>query len=97
MIRAELPGVDPDRDVELKIVDGVLRITAHREERADRTEDETYRTEFRYGTFVRNVVLPPGVREEDVKASFKDGVLEIRIPANSSTSTEETRIPIEKN
>jgi HSP20 family protein len=84
VVRAELPGVDPDRDVELTVTDGVLRISAHREERTEHKENDGFRSEFRYGTFVRSIVLPRGVNEDGVKASYKDGVLEIRISAGAA-------------
>jgi len=96
VIRAELPGIDPERDVDLSVVDGVLRISARREERKEHKGDEGFRTEFRYGTFVRNVVLPPDVREEDIRASYKDGILEVRIPASQDQEQEPKKIPINK-
>jgi HSP20 family protein len=97
VIRGELPGIDPDRDVELSLSDGVLRISARREERKEHKGDDGFRTEFRYGTFVRNVVLPPGVREEDIKASYKDGILEVRIPMpQEEKEPEAKKIPISK-
>ena len=43
-------------------------------------DENSFRSEFRYGTFVRNVVLPPGVEEKDIKAVYQDGILEVRIP-----------------
>jgi HSP20 family protein len=96
VIRAELPGIDPERDVDLSVADGVLRISARREERKEHKGDDGFRTEFRYGTFVRNVVLPPDVREEDIRASYKDGILEVRIPAPQEQEQEPKKIPINK-
>jgi HSP20 family protein len=94
VVRFEIPGIDPDRDVELTVLDGVLHIRARREERAEQEEQGEYRSEFRYGSFVRNITLPPGVNEDDIKASYKDGILEIRIPASKDEKSEATRIPI---
>lgn len=96
MVRAELPGIDPERDVELSVSDGVLRISARREERKEHKGDDGFRTEFRYGTFVRNVVLPPGVREDDIHASYKDGILEVAIPMPQEREPEPKKIPINK-
>ena len=96
VIRAELPGIDPARDVELSVSDGVLRISARREERKEHKGDDGFRTEFRYGTFVRNVVLPPGVHEDDISASYKDGILEVRIPTPREEEPEPKKIPINK-
>jgi HSP20 family protein len=96
VVRAELPGIDPERDVELTISDGVLRITAHREERKEQKDKDAVRSEFRYGTFVRNIVLPRGVDEDDIKASYKDGILEIRI-SGGAEKREAKKIPVTKN
>ena len=80
VVRAELPGLDPDEDVELTVVDGTLRIKAEHEE-DETTEDGDYvRHEQRYGSFTRVLPLPEGVTEADVKVSYEDGFLEIRIP-----------------
>jgi HSP20 family protein len=84
VVRAELPGIDPEKDVDLTIVDGVLRIAARREERNEQKNRDAVRSEFRYGTFIRNIVLPRGVDEDSIKASYKDGILTVRIPAGNA-------------
>jgi HSP20 family protein len=94
VLRAEMPDLDPEKDVELTVADGVLHIRAHREQKAERTEKDLYRTEFRYGSYVRDVRLPSGVTEEDVTAGYKDGVLEIRVPIPAEPKAEPTRIPV---
>lgn len=81
VIRAELPGIDPDRDVELTVSDNMLHIDAERREE-EKVEEKGYlRHELRCGTFSRTLPLPEGASESDVKASYRDGILEIRIPA----------------
>jgi HSP20 family protein len=76
VLRAELPGIDPDKDVEVTVTDGVLRIQAHRrEEHKDR-----HRSEFFYGELVRTLTLPEGVDEGGVTATYRDGVLEVSAP-----------------
>ena len=84
VVRAELPGLDPDKDVELTISDGVLHIRAEREERSEHKGKEGYRTEFRYGSLQRSVPLPAGTKDEDVKASYHDGILEVRVPVGEA-------------
>jgi len=93
VVRAELPGIDPDKDVELTITDGVLQVRAHREEKSEHKGRDSYRSEFRYGSFVRSVPLPEGMKEEDVKASYLDGILEIRVPVHEMKSVT-TRVPV---
>ncbi|MGX1161254.1 HSP20 family protein [Arthrobacter sp. SLBN-100] len=80
VVRAEMPGVDPDKDVEITIDDGYLRIRAERREKEEHKDKGRVRSEFRYGSFSRSIPLPEGVKEEDIKASYKDGMLEVRTP-----------------
>jgi HSP20 family protein len=75
VLRAELPGVDPAKDVMVTVADGVLTVKA---ERRDETKEE-HRSEFRYGAFVRTIALPAGADENDVTATYADGILEVRI------------------
>lgn len=81
VVRAEVPGIDPDKDVDISVSNGMLHIKAEREEKTEHKSKDSYRSEFRYGSFTRSVSLPPDAREEDVTASYKDGVLEVRAPA----------------
>jgi HSP20 family protein len=54
-----------------------------------------YRSEFRYGSFVRNIRLPEGTKDEDITATYKDGILEIRVPLPEQAEKETvTRVPI---
>jgi HSP20 family protein len=89
VVRAELPGIDPDKDVEVSVADGLLMITAERrEERDEGTEGKPgYRSEFRYGSLRRVLRMPAGAREEDVTATYADGILEIRMPTAAVPAT----------
>lgn len=94
VVRAELPGIDPERDVELTVRDGMLHIQAERREE-EKTEEQGYlRRELRYGTFARALALPAGVTENDITASYKDGILEIRVPAPEPAAT---KIPVTRS
>ena len=94
VIRSEMPGIDPERDVELTVQDGMLQVRAHREERDEHKGRNVYRSEFRYGEFVRTLPLPSGVKEEDIKASYKDGILEIRVPVGAEAESSVKRIAV---
>jgi HSP20 family protein len=94
VIRAELPGIDPDKDVEISVASGIVNIRAHREERSEEERPDGYRSEFRYGSFQRTVRLPEGATEKDVKAAYKDGILEIRVPVETSDKSP-TRVSVE--
>ncbi|GAU69808.1 small heat shock protein [Streptomyces sp. NBRC 110611] len=83
-VRAELPGVDPDKDVEITLDrSGVLTI------HAERTEEEKSKehSEFRYGSFTRSITLPEGVKEEDISASYDKGILTVTAPLGERTTT----------
>jgi HSP20 family protein len=97
VIRAEIPGIDPDKDVELTVSDGMLRISAERRVEKN-TEDKGYtRHELRYGRFTRTLPLSEGATESDISASYKDGILEIRVPVVEQPAPKEpTKIAISK-
>ena len=94
-IRAEIPGVDPEKDVQITLSEGQLLIRAERQERTEQKDKGNYRSEFRYGSFLRTVPLPKGVKGEDITATYKDGVLEIRAPIpRTEEEPPHQRIPI---
>lgn len=97
VVRVELAGIDPDKDVEVSVEDDVLHIAAERREE-EKTEERNYvRRELRYGSFHRDLPLPRGTAEADVKASYKDGILEVRIPApTGDAAPASVKIPIDK-
>lgn len=96
VIRAEMPGVDPEKDVELTVVDGMLHISAERREEQTETERGFVRRELRFGSFRRTLPVPSGVTEADVTATYKDGILEVRVPAPMAAVAAPAKIPITK-
>jgi HSP20 family protein len=86
VIRAELPGIDPDKDVEITVSDNTLHLRAERRQRSDAEEGGIRRSEIRYGSFSRSIPLPPGSKESDVQATYKDGMLEVRVPVDEGAS-----------
>jgi HSP20 family protein len=88
IVRADLPGVDPDKDIAVTVDDGMLRL--HGERRAE--EHDRYRTEIRYGSFDRVLTLPAGTKPEDVTAEYADGVLTVSMPAVTPAAPQE--IPV---
>jgi HSP20 family molecular chaperone IbpA len=83
VLRAELPGIDPGKDVEVSVADGVLTIHAERKEQ----QKEGRRTEFRYGSFTRSIALPAGADEYDITAVYDKGVLEIAVGLKEPAET----------
>jgi HSP20 family protein len=91
VVRAELPGIDPEKNVEVSISGGMLHINVTREEPAELKDQEGFRTEFRYGSFSRSIALPSGTYESEVKATYDNGILEVRLPIATAAAR---RIPI---
>jgi HSP20 family protein len=90
VIRAELPGLDPDNDIEVTVEGRILAIHAER-----RQQDKgPYRSEFRYGSLARAVRLPARVDPADITARYDKGVLEVSVPVEA-VKPEGTRIPVE--
>ncbi len=79
VIQAELPEVKKD-DVNVTLEEGVLTIRGQRRQEKDEKTTKYHRVERSYGTFVRSFTLPDQVNESEVKADFKDGVLNLHIP-----------------
>ena len=91
VVRAEVPGIDPDKDVDVSVSEGVLNISVEREEKSEHKSKNGYRSEFRYGSSMRSIALPAGAKEEDITATYKDGVLEVRAPAPETPPAEITK------
>lgn len=96
VVKAEMPGIDPAKDVEVTVTDGMLHIGAERHEQETTDKRDFYRRELRYGSFSRDLMLPEGVTEADVKASYKDGILEVRVPVGQAAAEKPapTKIPV---
>lgn len=84
LVRAELPGVDPEKDVDITVNDGQLTIKAERSEK----KDFDGRSEFTYGSFVRTVALPVGANEDDIQASYDQGILTVSVGVSEPKAVE---------
>ena len=93
VIRAELPGIDPDNDVELTVGDGMLHIHAERRQEKKVEDKDLVRSELRYGAFTRTLPLPVGATDKDIDASYKAGILEVRVPVDRQKAAA-TKIPV---
>ena len=91
VVRAELPGMDPDKDIEITVEGGTLMIRAERREE----QQEAHRSEFRYGSFSRSVALPDRADTEHISATYDKGILEVSVPVPEAKA-EGRRIAVTK-
>src|SRR4051794_12878254 len=89
----DLPGV-PQEQISVETEDGALTVTAERAQSSEVSRESFHRVERRHGTFSRTVGLPQGVSEDAITASYKDGVLEIRVPKPEQAKPKKIQIGI---
>ena len=94
VVRAEMPGLDIEKDVEVTITDHVLHIAAEHREEETVDEKAFYRKELRYGSFRRDLPLPEGCDENEIKATYQKGILEIRVPVLEEKPAEVKKIEV---
>ena len=80
IVRAELPGLKRE-DVRVNVTDDSLIIEGERRDEFENTHGDVYHTERSYGSFYREIPLPEGTLGDNAEASFKDGVLEVKLQA----------------
>jgi len=93
--KVDLPGMKKE-DVKVEVTDGHLAISGERKRETEEKKDNIYRREREYGSFYRAVPLPEGVKIEDVKASFSDGVLEVSVPLPAKQEAKVRKVEIEE-
>lgn len=94
MIRADLPGVEPE-NIEIYTTEDSVRIRGEIKQEQERTERGFYRAERRYGRFERVIDLPSEVKPGEAKATFRHGVLEVRLPKTEQARERMKKVPVE--
>ncbi|QES52120.1 heat-shock protein Hsp20 [Streptomyces venezuelae] len=92
-LRAEMPGMDPEKDIEITVDGDMLTVSA---EHTESTEDKDH-SEFRYGSFRRSVRLPGQIPSEGVEAAYEDGILTVRIPMEPEPPAGRRSVPITRS
>ena len=92
--KAEVPGLEKE-DIEVSIADSTLTIKGEKKKEEEVKEEDYYRLERSYGSFVRSVELPREVQADKVKATFKNGVLEIRMPKSEEAKKKEIKVKVD--
>jgi HSP20 family protein len=94
VLRADLPGMSDD-DLEIEIKEGVITIAGERRAEHEERGEGFHRVERSFGSFSRSLSLPDGIDPKKVEATFRDGVLEVRIPKPEDARP--TRVSIAKD
>ena len=91
VVKADLPGIDP-KEVSISVTGNQLKIEGERKQEEKKEETDYTYQEVRYGKFSRMMTLPDGVDAEQIKANYKDGVLEITMPTPKQMTSKKVEI-----
>jgi HSP20 family protein len=94
VVKAELPGMDKD-NIEVNLTDHTLTIKGEKKQEEEIKEKDYYRAERSYGSFLRSLELPKEVHGDKVKASFKNGILEVRLPKTEEAKSKEVKVKVD--
>lgn len=91
LVRAEIPGMKVE-DIEVNVLDDSLTLKGERKREIERADDHSHRVERSYGAFQRYIKLPAPVAAEGIKATYKDGVLEVTLPKKAEARAREIKV-----
>lgn len=95
VLRAELPGIDPAKDVTIDVEDNVLHIKGEKKIEREFEETDRFVRERRYGSFERNLMLPEGVDPGSVTAIYEKGILTVEVPLPEEAAAEAEKITVD--
>lgn len=91
VVRADLPGIDA-KDLDINLSGNVLSISGEKKKEQEQKDENYYSIERRFGSFCRTFTLPSEVKEEGVEATYKDGVLRLKIPKEESAKRKKIEV-----
>lgn len=94
VVRCEVPGMDT-KDIDISIVGNTLTIKGERKASKEAKKEDYLFSEVRYGSFERALTLPEGVRADNIHASYKNGILEVAMPAAKAALPKKVAIEVE--
>jgi len=92
-VKAELPGMSK-KDIKVTVKDNILSLSGERKQETETKEKTYHRIERFYGGFCRNIQLPENVEADQVKATYKDGVLNIVLPKPASAKQKKIDVEV---
>jgi len=94
VVKAEIPGMDKD-NIQVNLTDHTLTIKGEKKKEEEVKEENYFRSERSYGSFFRTLELPRDVHADKVKATFKNGVLEVRMPKTEEAKAKEIKVKVD--
>jgi HSP20 family protein len=96
VVKVDLPGINP-KDVHLTADQGVLTIEGERKRAEEIPENSVFRDELCYGSFRRSLDIPEGVKTEEIRAKYHDGILEITAPMEEHYLPKKIEVEVQKS
>jgi HSP20 family protein len=93
VVRAELPDIDP-KQVDISVTNDAITLQGTRKHEEEHPGRNYYRRELQYGSFARTLPLATEVRSADAKATYKDGVLEVKIPKSERVKPASVKVQV---
>jgi HSP20 family protein len=93
VVKAELPGVDP-KEVDINLTGNLLTIKGEKRGENEERNGNYHRIERTYGSFSRSFQLPCEIRKDEVTATYKDGVLDLRLPKAEEAKRKTLKIEV---
>jgi HSP20 family protein len=93
VVKAEVPGIDA-KDIDISLTGDVLTIRGEKKQEKEEREEDYHLVETSYGSFSRSVRLPAEVESNKIKASYKNGILNITLPKSEKVKAKEVKIKV---
>ena len=87
----DVPGLDKD-DIRIDVIGNSVSISGERQQEEESSEKNRHRIERNYGKFLRTFTLPEGIKDDEVEASYDNGVLSLRLPKSEVSKTKHVSI-----
>ncbi|MBM4327310.1 MAG: Hsp20/alpha crystallin family protein [Deltaproteobacteria bacterium] len=93
VVKAELPGVDT-KEVQVNLTGNVVTVSGEKKEEREQKSESVHRVERAYGSFTRSFTIPGDIQEDKAEASYKDGVLTLKLPKAESSKKKTIKIEL---
>ncbi len=94
VLKAELPGLKKE-DIEVKLTGDTITVSGEKKKEEKVEKKDYYRWECSHGSFTRTFTLPADIQLDKIKSTFKDGILEVRMPKTEAAKTKEVKVKID--